>query len=175
MKKDEVMAKRKRKQSSGLVTGRRAKLPQPPSKTAPMKPPKPPIQARGRTHVAGKMNGTERDYDQTVLAPRLLAGDIAWYKFEAVRLRLADDCIYVPDFMVMLADGSIEIHEVKGFWRDDARVKIRVAAEVFWMFLFVAIKRKRRRGRSYWIHEEFGPHSGHGTDEVKPLIDTDQR
>ena len=32
---------------------------------------------------------------------------------------------YNPDYLVIYP-GHFEIHEVKGFWRDDARVKIKV-------------------------------------------------
>jgi len=50
----------------------------------------------------------------------------------------------------MLATGDIECHEVKGFWRDDARVKIRVAASLY-PFRFVAVT-KTKGG---WDIEEF--------------------
>ena len=47
---------------------------------------------------------------------------------------------YTPDFLVILADGRIELHEVKGHWEDDARVKIKVAAAQKPWFTFVAVK-----------------------------------
>jgi hypothetical protein len=40
---------------------------------------------------------------------------------------LAKDTFYTSDFMVMLADGRLEAHEVKGFWQEDARAKIKIA------------------------------------------------
>lgn len=84
------------------------------------------------------MNGLETKYSRH-LEHLFAVGMIGWFKFEGVKLRLADKTFYSPDFVVMDLDGNIEIHEVKGFWEDDARVKIKVAAETF-PFLFKAIK-----------------------------------
>ena len=52
------------------------------------------------------------------------ANEVIWYKFEGIKLRLADNTFYTPDFFVMLADETLECHECKGFWMDDGRVKI---------------------------------------------------
>lgn len=104
--------------------------------------------ARGRVRD-GKQNKLEAAYDQH-LALRKAAGEVLWYAFEAVKLRLADNTFYTPDFAVMLADGSLEIHETKGFWQDDARVKIKVAAEHF-PFRFFGVKRVK----GAWEFEEF--------------------
>jgi hypothetical protein len=90
---------------------------------------------------AGAMNQTEARYG-ALLKLRLMAGEVAWYRFEGIKLRLADSTFYTPDFAVMLADGTMELHEVKGFWEDDARVKIKVAAEMY-PFRFVAVKSQR--------------------------------
>lgn len=100
---------------------------------------------------AGKLNRLEEAYRCEVLEPRVAAGEILWYKFEGVTLRLADNrCHYTPDFVVMLSDNVLEMHEVKGFWTDDARVKIKVAAEQF-PFRFIAIRRIKRQ----WVEEMF--------------------
>jgi hypothetical protein len=79
-------------------------------------------------------------------------GAIRWYGFEAAKLRLADKTHYTPDFMVLWAGGLVEFQEVKGFWRDDARVKIKVAAELF-PYQFTAITRERKTGE--WQFEHF--------------------
>lgn len=96
------------------------------------------------------MNRTEAQYAQR-LEERLQNGGIAWFKFEAVKLRLADKTFYTPDFAVMLADGTLEMHEVKGFWEDDARVKVKVAASLY-PFRFIAVTHKR----GAWSQEDFG-------------------
>ena len=91
----------------------------------------------------GQMNKTEAAYSAE-LELRRTAGEIAWYRFEGVKLRLADNTFYTPDFAVMLEDGLMEMHEVKGFWQDDARVKIKVAAEQY-PFRFIAVKKRAKK------------------------------
>jgi hypothetical protein len=102
----------------------------------------------------GRMNKTEAAYAGE-LEIRRLAGEIAWYRFEAIKLRLAAKTFYTPDFLVVLADGEVQFHEVKGFWRDDARVKIKVAAEQF-PFVFIAI----HKTKGGWETEYFGRRKG---------------
>ena len=96
------------------------------------------------------MNKTEQAY-AAHLALLQRAGEIADYRFEPLKLRLADKTFYTPDFAVVRAD-CLELHEVKGFWEDDARVKIKVAAAQYPWFRFVAVQRKRQQ----WVMEEFG-------------------
>jgi hypothetical protein len=86
---------------------------------------------------AGAMNRTEAKYADALKAQQA-AGELLWHRFEGLKLRLADSTFYTPDFAVMRADGQIECHEVKGYWQDDARVKIKVAAEMY-PFRFIAV------------------------------------
>ena len=96
-----------------------------------------------------RMNKTEAAYaGQLELLKRL--GEIVDYRFEAVKLRLAEKTFYTPDFLVTTVD-EIQFHEVKGFWRDDARVKIKVAAAQYPEFAFCAVTRKR----GSWHFEQF--------------------
>jgi hypothetical protein len=96
--------------------------------------------AKGRTqHTPGRMNKREAKY-AAELELRKKSGEMLWWAFEPIKLRLADRTFYTPDFSVMLADGTIEFHEVKGFMEDDAAVKFKVAAETYWMFRFVLVK-----------------------------------
>lgn len=101
----------------------------------------------------GAMNATERDYG-ALLEARRIAGEVAWYKFEGLKLRLADNIFYTPDFAVMLSGGEMECHEVKGFWQDDARVKIKIAASLY-PFRFIAVKRAMKRDGGGFSVEEF--------------------
>lgn len=96
-------------------------------------------QALGRLKQ-GAMNKTEAAYAR-LLETRKSAGEVAWYKFEGLKFRLADNTFYTPDFAVMLSDGSMELHEVKGFWQDDAKVKIKIASDLY-PFQFVAVYMK---------------------------------
>lgn len=70
-------------------------------------------------------------------------GRIHSWSYEKVTLKLADDTRYTPDFFIVNADGSIVCEEVKGFWRDDAKVKIKVAAEQFPYFHFQSFENDR--------------------------------
>jgi hypothetical protein len=67
-------------------------------------------------------------------------GAIRAYWFESVKLRLARTTFYTPDYFVIRSDGLPGCYEVKGFWRDDARVKIKVAAEKYPGIAFVAVR-----------------------------------
>lgn len=97
--------------------------------------------------VAGVMNKTEANY-----AKVLDVMGVRWV-YEAVTLKLGDDCRYTPDFMVIAQDDVVEFHEVKGFWRDDAKVKLRVASERFPWFRFVAAYLEGGE----WRWQAFGP------------------
>lgn len=109
------------------------------------------MKARARPQpVPGSMNKTEEAY-AAHLRTLMLAGEVLHYEFEPLKLRLADKTFYTPDFMVVHRDGLIELHEVKGFWEDDARVKIKVAAKQHWMFTFVGVQRKG----AHWSLEAF--------------------
>ncbi|WP_229302240.1 hypothetical protein [Stenotrophomonas maltophilia] len=107
--------------------------------------------ARGRPrHVPGEMNKTEEAY-AAHLALQLAAGEIAWFRFESVKLKLAEKTHLTIDFFVMTAAGDLEAHEVKGFWEEDARVKVKVAAEMY-PFRFLAVQRAPGGG---WKTEVF--------------------
>ncbi len=109
------------------------------------------MNARGVRRQPGVMNNLEADY-ALQLEARRLTGDVIAYAFDALKLRLADNTFYTPDFWVMLNNGEIEIHEVKGHWEDDARVKIKVAAALF-PFRFIAVTRPSKS--IGWKFEEF--------------------
>lgn len=101
------------------------------------------------TREKGAMNGTEKAY-ASLLELQKRAGAILDYRFEAVKLRLADLTFYSPDFLVVKED-CFELHEVKGgFIRDDAMVKIKVAAESFPWIKFMLCQYK---GKQWRIHE----------------------
>lgn len=107
------------------------------------------LQALGRLK-AGTMNKTEAAYCQH-LERLKVEGLIAWFKFEGMKFRLADKTFYTPDFAVMRADGALQMHEVKGYWQDDARAKIKIAADMYPMD-FIAIKKGKG---GLWEIEEF--------------------
>ena len=102
-------------------------------------------------HKPGVMNKTEKQYAE-MLERKRMAGEIVRYVFEKIKFKLAPKTFYTPDFYVVKPD-CIEIHEVKGFWQDDARVKIKVAAEMFPEFKWVAARWKNKTVG--WVIEEF--------------------
>ena len=84
------------------------------------------------------MNKLEKRYADFLERQRL-AGEIKLWMFESIKLILAPSTTYTPDFLVINSDLEVELHEVKGFWRDDARVKIKTANAIF-PFIFKVVK-----------------------------------
>lgn len=106
--------------------------------------------AKGRKKP-GSMNKTEEAYFRYLKS----RDDVDVIEFEKTAFRLAERCSYTPDFMVMLKDGEVQFHEVKGskaIFQDDAKVKIKVAAGMVPFRFFVAIPAKGKKGE--WDIEE---------------------
>lgn len=101
----------------------------------------------------GVMNKTETAYELELKAQQE-RGEILWYRFEGITLKLAKDTRFTPDFFVMLHNGEMECHECKSIWRDDAKVKIRVASELF-PFRFIAVYANTKRDGGGFRKEEF--------------------
>lgn len=101
----------------------------------------------------GQMNKQETAYSVHLEAEKY-AGKLLWWKFEGIKLRLADNTFYTADFAVMMADGTMQLHEVKGFWQDDARAKIKIAADLY-PFQFIAVKARAKKHGGGWEEERF--------------------
>lgn len=112
----------------------------------------PRLQALGRLKT-GQMNKTEAAYAEHLKSEQY-AGKVAWFKFEGIKLRLADNTFYTPDFNVMLSSGVLQMREVKGYWLDDARAKIKIAADLY-PFEFIAVKARAKKNGGGWEQEEF--------------------
>ncbi len=109
------------------------------------------VHATGRQrHRAGEMNKLEQEW-AAMLELRKKTGDtrVLWWAWESVKFRIADKTYYTPDFVVMMEDGELQIHETKGFMEDDARVKVKAVAELFPMRVFVM-----RKVKGEWSTEE---------------------
>jgi hypothetical protein len=110
--------------------------------------PKISMQKLGQTKT-GSMNETEKTY-AWILEGRKERKEIIDYWYERFKLRLADDCWYVVDFMVILPDGVMQIHEVKGeYIREDAIIKLKGIAEVFPFEVFMA--QWKRKDKAFTI------------------------
>lgn len=102
--------------------------------------------AKGRRTVTGRMNGLEAEYENLFLRAEP-------HGFEEITLVVGDGARYTPDFWTLGADDVLEFHEVKGHWREAAKVRIRVAARQYPQFRFMAF----RCEKGVWTRERFGP------------------
>lgn len=93
----------------------------------------------------------EQRYAQELDAMRH-AGEIQRWWFEPIKFNLAAKTTYTPDFLVLTKDGKLVFHEVKGFMRDDAAVKLKVCAALYPFAEFLLITRRR----SMWIEKKVG-------------------
>lgn len=102
-------------------------------------------EAKAKPHKLDDMNKTEARF-AAELDWMIYNKQVSRYLFGTVKFRLAKRTWYCPDFVVFWADGVIECVEIKGFVRDDAAVKYKVAREKFPMFKWRMI----RRGKDGW-------------------------
>jgi hypothetical protein len=111
-----------------------------------------PPKSPGGAHIPNKW---ETAYAREELEPGRLAGEIVWYGFEAIKLRLADCTFYTPDFAVLRwppqvgSTPRLEFVEIKGFIRDDAILKFKVAAAQF-PFRFTMIRKRKVKDGGRW-------------------------
>lgn len=100
-------------------------------------------------------NKTEMAYAD-YLEDLRLAGVIRRYRFEGIKLKLARKAYYTPDFYVLMADRSVQAHEVKGHMREAARVRLLTAAEEWPEILFILVKRDPQH-KGAWLFTELEP------------------
>lgn len=113
------------------------------------------LQALGRLK-AGKMNKTEARFAQ-YLDLLLHSGQVLWWKFEGIKLILAANTSLTVDFAVLPADGVLQMIDVKGskaIFTDDARAKMKIAAEMF-PFVFKAVYPEPKKAGAGWVFEVF--------------------
>lgn len=73
----------------------------------------------------------------------MLGGDIKRYSYEPIRLNLAPKTTLTPDFLVILPNDLMEFHEVKGWAREDAMAKLKIAARLYPYWTFRLVNRFR--------------------------------
>ena len=96
-----------------------------------------------------KLNRTERAWLQVLGA----MGKFAKIRVQSITLKIGHDTRYTADFQTTGHDGVVTFWEVKGFYRDDARVKMQVVARQFSEFKFMLVYKKGKG----WITEEVKP------------------
>lgn len=115
-----------------------------------------PVYGRGvnRNRRDGSMNGLEKRYAK-LLDERKASGEIVEWAFEPVTFRIATTrATYTPDFRVMLPDGEIQFHEVKGgLFEAAAKLRIKVAADQHPHRFFVARAKLVRDGGGFDLEE----------------------
>jgi hypothetical protein len=79
------------------------------------------------------MNKTERKRAEELDAMKHAGEILDWWggKVSGITLKLAHDTRYTPDFLIQERDGSLRLEEIKGFFRDDAKVKTKVCAAMY--------------------------------------------
>jgi hypothetical protein len=93
------------------------------------------------------LNKTERAY-----YTRLVMLNVRCLHIQSITLVLAHDCRFTADFSYRDENGRITFVDVKGFQREDALIKIKMAARLFPEFRFViATKANTIEG---WQHKE---------------------
>lgn len=105
-----------------------------------------------------KMNKTERRYEE-YLAMEKRAGRVHHFGFEAIKIRISNDCFWSPDFMVVYPDGTLEFHDTKAFWKskgrvhieDDAQAKMKSICESLPWFNVVAVWEQDGK----WVRRKF--------------------
>ena len=102
------------------------------------------------------MNKTEARFADYLEQLKHMKEIVAW-RFEPIKFVLArnvkgarNSTTYTPDFLAVYPD-HFTFFEVKGFWRDDALVKIKVAAELFPWVDWQAV----RWQKGEWVFNKF--------------------
>ena len=84
-----------------------------------------------------KLNKTERAYHE-----HLKRLNYPWIGVQNLTFKLADDTRFTPDFTVVEAN-EMRCIDVKGFQREDALIKIKVAARMFPWVTFAIVKKEK--------------------------------
>ncbi|WP_024709842.1 hypothetical protein [Martelella sp. AD-3] len=109
------------------------------------------LQALGRL-APGKMNKTEARF-ASHLDALMTSGDLLCWRFEAIKLMLAKNTTITVDFATLPASGLLTMIDVKGskaIYTDDARAKMKIAADIFPFVFQVAYPKEKGVG---WVIE----------------------
>lgn len=101
-------------------------------------PPEKPTKRTPKTQEE-RLNKTETEFLERLRDGRY--GKMRHIGIQSITLQLGFDCRYTPDFWTRMLGGDFRLWEVKGFMRDDARVKLYTAARVFPFWTFVLVEK----------------------------------
>ncbi len=114
-----------------------------------------------RKQRQGVMNKTEAKFLAEVIEPRQQAGKVVAWWFEDWSFRLTaatpggkPGIRYTPDFVCLLADGTLVVFEVKGghAWQAGMN-RTKLFGEKFPLRIFVATVRTKKDGGGFKIEE----------------------
>lgn len=119
--------------------------------------------AKFKRRAPGERNKLEAAYEAHLELLKQ-AGEIVGYKFEGIKLRLADNTFYTPDFIVFAKDDVVELHDTKGtttkntaagkvkaaWCEEDAKLKIKLVAELYPFRTYIVFK-----NGATWERQEF--------------------
>lgn len=114
------------------------------------------------------MTKLERRFRDDVLMPALGSRHIAGFWREPMSLRLGGRCFYRSDFLVAEWSGDhglpprLTMIETKGYMREDACVKLKVAAGMFYIFRWLLVTRP---AKAWEVHEVTG--AGIGRNPIR--------
>lgn len=122
-----------------------------------------------------KLSGPEKAFVK-VLQQRMADGELIWWAEHPINLRLGERLRYEPDFVAVLADGTMVVYEVKassGFAGTrfnggstgsggTSRAKFLTSVEAFPMFRFVLARQLKKKDGGGFEETVHIPRRGYG-------------
>lgn len=84
-------------------------------------------------------------------------GPNTYVEHEPMRLKIGRKAYYKPDFLTVNPYNILTFWEVKGMWREAARVRIKVAASKYPWARFIAVVKQKKKDGGGWKEEAFQP------------------
>lgn len=97
------------------------------------------------------MNGIETRFSK-FLDQIQRQGEIVRWGYEEVTFKLAPATSYTPDFLIILPNRHWVLVETKGFLRDDAAIKFKIAAEKYPEHSWLMLKEEKRTKQFFPIY-----------------------
>jgi hypothetical protein len=117
-------------------------------------------------------NKWEAEFAACILETAVGVGVIDSFEYEPVTFLIGFDCRYTPDFGAKKNGEFVAFYEVKGFMRDDARVKLAVAASLFPQFSFLLGRRGNDKGWRVKVVKKIEPtFTGRSVEEVRAILE----
>lgn len=103
--------------------------------------PEKPVKSLPRPNLKASNDESKLNKTEAAWLAELRIRNPKFLGIQAMTFKLGDDCRYTPDFIEISQEDKFIAWEVKGFMRDDALVKLKVAARMFPFLDFYVVKR----------------------------------